>query len=88
MTASSYSNLVSDNLILASEAVERNNLNHPTFKDLQEAISFVLTLIMPPLGVLLRVGFKNKHFWINILATSLFFLPGIMHGVWLQGSSE
>lgn len=43
----------------------------------------VLTIIIPPLGVFLRVG-GTKHFFINLLLTFIgFYVCGIIHGLWV-----
>lgn len=42
----------------------------------------VLTIIIPPLGVFLRVG-VTKHFFINLFLTLIgFYVCGIIHGLW------
>ncbi len=45
-------------------------------------IRIILSIILPPLGVLMQTGI-GKHFFINILLTILGFLPGIIHAVWI-----
>ena len=45
-------------------------------------LRIVVAILIPPLGVFLRVGL-GKHFWINILLTLLGYLPGIVHAVWV-----
>jgi uncharacterized membrane protein YqaE (UPF0057 family) len=52
---------------------------HETGKDL---IRIILSVILPPVGVFLQVGF-GKHFWINILLTLLGYIPGIVHAVYV-----
>jgi uncharacterized membrane protein YqaE (UPF0057 family) len=42
----------------------------------------ILTIIIPPLGVFLRVG-VTKHFFINLFLTFIgFYVCGIIHGLW------
>jgi uncharacterized membrane protein YqaE (UPF0057 family) len=43
-------------------------------------MSIVLSLIIPPIGVYMEVGF-TKHFWINILLTLLGYIPGVVHAI-------
>lgn len=43
----------------------------------------VLTIILPPLGVLLGKGF-GWAFIINILLTLLGYVPGLIHAFWVQ----
>jgi uncharacterized membrane protein YqaE (UPF0057 family) len=49
---------------------------------LSDLVKILLALILPPLGVLLEVGF-TKHFWLNVLLTVLGFLPGVVHAVYI-----
>ncbi len=43
----------------------------------------VITIILPPLGVLLGKGF-GWAFIINILLTLLGYIPGLIHAFWVQ----
>ena len=47
-----------------------------------DPIMIIAAIILPPLGVFLEVGL-NKHFWINILLTLLFYLPGLIHALYI-----
>ena len=38
----------------------------------------ILSLLIPPLGVFLKVG-ANRQFWLNVLLTLLGYLPGVVH---------
>ncbi|WP_339135957.1 MAG: YqaE/Pmp3 family membrane protein [Candidatus Electrothrix sp. GW3-4] len=42
----------------------------------------ILSVIIPPVGVFLQVGF-GLHFWINILLTLLGYIPGLIHAIWI-----
>jgi uncharacterized membrane protein YqaE (UPF0057 family) len=42
----------------------------------------VLSVILPPVGVFLQVGF-GLHFWLNILLTLLGYIPGLLHAIWI-----
>nr|WP_097398624.1 YqaE/Pmp3 family membrane protein [Escherichia coli] len=42
----------------------------------------VITIILPPLGVLLSKGF-GWAFIINILLTLLGYIPGLIHAFWV-----
>lgn len=42
----------------------------------------LLTLLLPPLSVYLRHG-AGGAFWLNSLLTLLFYVPGVLHAVWL-----
>jgi uncharacterized membrane protein YqaE (UPF0057 family) len=45
-------------------------------------IRILLAIFLPPVGVLLTVGFGGA-FWLNILLTLLGYIPGIVHAVWV-----
>jgi uncharacterized membrane protein YqaE (UPF0057 family) len=47
-----------------------------------DLLRILLSILLPPIGVLLQVGL-TKHFFINILLTLLGYLPGIIHAVWI-----
>jgi uncharacterized membrane protein YqaE (UPF0057 family) len=42
----------------------------------------VASVIIPPVGVFLKVGFRLP-FWINIVLTLLGYIPGLVHAVWV-----
>ena len=42
----------------------------------------LLSVIIPPVGVFLQVGF-GLQFWINILLTLLGYIPGLIHAIWI-----
>lgn len=42
----------------------------------------VLAVIFPPLAVFLTHGFRLE-FWLNILFLILFYIPALIHAVWL-----
>ena len=48
----------------------------------RDILRIILSIILPPVGVFLQVGF-SKHFWINILLTILGYVPGIVHALWV-----
>lgn len=41
----------------------------------------ILAIFIPPLAVYLHQGEINKHFWIDLLLTLLFFLPGMIYAL-------
>jgi uncharacterized membrane protein YqaE (UPF0057 family) len=45
-------------------------------------LRIVLSLIIPPLGVFLQVGF-GFQFWLNVLLTLLGYIPGLVHAIWI-----
>ena len=48
----------------------------------KDFLRIILSILFPPLGVFLQVGFGG-HFWLNILLTLLGYIPGIIHAVWI-----
>lgn len=47
-----------------------------------ELVKFVVAFLIPPLAAYWKVGL-SKHFYINVLLTLLFFVPGMFHALWL-----
>lgn len=47
-----------------------------------DILKILLAVLLPPLGVLVTVGF-TFHFWLNIVLTLLGFLPGVVHAVYI-----
>lgn len=47
-----------------------------------DLIRILLSILLPPLGVFLQVGL-GKHFWINVLLTLFFYIPGLVHAIWV-----
>ncbi len=45
-------------------------------------IRIVLAIFLPPLAAFLTVGI-GLHFWLNLLPTLFFFVPGMIHALWL-----
>lgn len=45
-------------------------------------IKIILAIIFPPVAAFLQVGI-GLHFWLNILLTLMFGLPGMIHALWL-----
>lgn len=51
--------------------------------DGRDVIALLLTIIFPPVGVALKVGF-GVHFWLNLVLTLFgFYVPGLVHGLWV-----
>jgi uncharacterized membrane protein YqaE (UPF0057 family) len=49
---------------------------------LGDLLKILIAVILPPVGVLLEVGF-GKHFWLNVLLTLLGYFPGVIHAVYV-----
>jgi len=43
----------------------------------------LMSILLPPLGVIMRTGVCNKDVAINILLTILGYVPGIIHALWI-----
>lgn len=43
-------------------------------------LQFLLCIFIPPLGVFLKVGLGTQ-FWINLLLTMAFYIPGVIHAL-------
>ncbi len=43
----------------------------------------IATVFIPPLGVALKHGL-DRDFWINLVLTLLFFVPGLIHGLYVN----
>lgn len=62
------------------------NYNINSQKDLNEpstntVLLVVLAILLPPLAVFLHEGEVNNTFWLNLVLTLLFFIPGIIHAL-------
>ncbi|QDG49347.1 YqaE/Pmp3 family membrane protein [Persicimonas caeni] len=49
---------------------------------MNKILLIIVTILLPPLGVFLKVGLGN-HFWLNLILTILGYIPGIIHGLWI-----
>lgn len=47
-----------------------------------DLIRIILAIFLPPVAVFLKVGL-GLHFWINLLLTLIFFVPGMIHALWV-----
>lgn len=47
-----------------------------------DILRLVFSILLPPLGVFLQVGFGGQ-FLLNILLTVLGYVPGLIHAVWI-----
>lgn len=59
--------------------------NHPLSlmkESSKDILRILLSIVFPPVGVFLQVGF-GFHFWINLLLTLLFYVPGLVHGIYI-----
>ncbi len=49
-------------------------------------VLIIIALFLPPIAVYLKSG-PNRDFVINILLCLLFYVPGIIHALWLVTKS-
>ncbi len=54
----------------------------PDWNKPMNILRIVLAIFIPPVAAFLTVGF-GLHFWLNILLTIFFVLPGVVHALWL-----
>lgn len=45
-------------------------------------LKIILAFLLPPLAAFIQVG-PTKHFWINLIVIWFFWLPGVIHALWL-----
>ena len=48
-------------------------------------ILIILAILLPPLAVFLMSGF-GKDFWINLILTVFFWVPGVVHAIFLTAT--
>lgn len=51
-----------------------------------DVLRILLSILLPPVGVLLEVGL-GLQFWLNILLTLLGYIPGLIHAVYIIAST-
>ncbi|GAB4093488.1 YqaE/Pmp3 family membrane protein [Flaviaesturariibacter terrae] len=44
-------------------------------------VQVIVAILLPPLGVYLHEGVINSRFWIDLLLTLLFYLPGLIYAL-------
>jgi len=47
-----------------------------------DILRIIIAIFIPPLAAFLTVGI-SLHFWINLVLTLFFFIPGMIHALWL-----
>lgn len=45
-------------------------------------LKIILAILLPPVAAFMQVGLTT-NFWINLVLTLIFFVPGIIHALWL-----
>ena len=49
---------------------------------MNKLIHIILAILLPPVAVFLKSG-VGKDLLINIILCFLFFIPGVLHAIWL-----
>jgi uncharacterized membrane protein YqaE (UPF0057 family) len=47
-----------------------------------KVVKIILAIILPPVAAFMQVGLST-HFWINLILSLCFVVPGIIHALWL-----
>ena len=47
-----------------------------------DPIKIIFAIILPPLGVFLETGLSGA-FWLNVLLTLFFWIPGMIHAFYI-----
>lgn len=50
-------------------------------KKVEEVVLIILAILLPPLAVYLHQGEINGKFWISLILTCLFILPGVIYSL-------
>lgn len=50
-------------------------------------IKIILAILIPPVAAFMQVGL-TKHFWLNLILSILFVIPGVIHALWLVLSDK
>jgi len=54
----------------------------PTTSSSVDILAVILAVLLPPAGVALHEG-MTQRFWISLLLTFLFFLPGLIYSLYV-----
>lgn len=49
---------------------------------MDKLLKIILAILIAPVGAFLQVG-ATKHLWINIVLCFLFYVPAVIHALWL-----
>jgi uncharacterized membrane protein YqaE (UPF0057 family) len=56
--------------------------------DGKKLAEIILTVFLPPVGVAIKLGF-GLQFWINLALTLFgFYIPGIVHGLYVTSFTD
>ncbi|MDP0490871.1 MAG: YqaE/Pmp3 family membrane protein [Verrucomicrobiota bacterium JB023] len=59
-------------------------MNHSTttHEGSKDLLRIIVAILLPPVGVLMQVGF-GAQFWLNVVLTLLGYIPGIIHALYI-----
>jgi len=52
-----------------------------------DLVRIIIAIFLPPVAAFLTVGI-GLHFWLNLILTLCFFVPGMIHALWLVVSKR
>lgn len=61
--------------------IKKAILQQVATEDTGLALLVVLAVLLPPVAVLLKEGKINSRFWISLLLTLFFWLPGVIYTI-------
>jgi len=47
-----------------------------------KVVKIILAIFLPPVAAFMQVGISTQ-FWVNVVLTFCFVVPGIIHALWL-----
>jgi len=50
-------------------------------------LKIILAIFVPPIAAFLQVGL-GFHFWVNLILSLCFILPGSIHALWLVATNR
>lgn len=71
----------SDNIERLSSAANISSPENLEQTDTSTLLLVIIAFLLPPLAVFLHQGEINENFWINLLLTLLFYIPGLIHAL-------
>ena len=70
-------------IVEAKKAIKDFKKNRATDASTNTLLLVILAILLPPLAVYLKEGQINSKFWISLLLTLLFFLPGVIYALFV-----
>jgi uncharacterized membrane protein YqaE (UPF0057 family) len=67
----------------AKKAIKKLKVEKKGSKDpiASKALQIIFAILLPPVGILLHEGHINSRFWIGLLLTLLFYVPGLIYAL-------